>query len=133
MKPITFACYGHKNILGTHRNTLEFTHDKELTLKGDCIIGIQANYQLEDFQHLKHLQGKKIKIIIEVDNLSDEIIAEYHPSFHHEHEMVFRTSAFTDKRTFAINANKAAINLNRDLIKKMENPQQEMRVTITEI
>lgn len=137
MKKITFICYGHKNILGTHRNTLEFTHDKNLTLRGDCIIGVQANYKFDDFKHLKPLQEQKIKnrikIIIEVDDLKDEVIAEYHPGFHHEHEMVIRTSTFADKRTFAIEANKAAIDLRRDLIRKMKNPWQEMKVTITEI
>ncbi|MBI3032774.1 DUF371 domain-containing protein [Candidatus Woesearchaeota archaeon] len=127
MNKITFTCFGHKNILGTHRNTLEFTHDKELTLKGDCIIGIKTNYDIKAFEKL---QPKKIKIILQVDDLEDEITAVFHQKFTHHHEMVIRKSKFTDKRTFAITSSKAAIDINRNLIKKMQNPQQKMIVTI---
>ena len=49
---ISFFCFGHKNILAKHRNTLEFTKDKDLTLNGDCIVGVNANFDLKEINHL---------------------------------------------------------------------------------
>ena len=41
-----FNAYGHPNILGTHKTTFEFTKDNELTLNGDCIVGVKADFEL---------------------------------------------------------------------------------------
>ena len=42
----SFTAYGHKNILATHKTTIEFTKDKELSLKGNCIVGVRADFDL---------------------------------------------------------------------------------------
>ena len=60
-----FFIYGHKNLLGTHKNTLEFTKDKELTLNGDCIIGVNSNFNITD----KIMSSKKIRVVISVDDI----------------------------------------------------------------
>ena len=39
-----FTVRGHNNVLALHKNTVEFTKDKELTLNGDCILGVDANF-----------------------------------------------------------------------------------------
>ena len=39
-----FSARGHENIRGVHKTTFEFTKEKELTLKGDCIIGVNADF-----------------------------------------------------------------------------------------
>ena len=41
-----FNAYGHPNILATHKTTLEFTKDKEVSLKGDCIVAVKADFDL---------------------------------------------------------------------------------------
>lgn len=128
MNKMMFTCFGHKNLLGTHKNTLEFTHDKELTLKGDCIIGVKANFKSTD---IKMFSNKKIVIQISVGNIHDQVIAEFNNSFNHNHEMVIRKSSYVDRRTFAIQANKAAIDINRDLIDAMKNPEAKMEITIS--
>jgi hypothetical protein len=48
---------GHKNVLATHKTTLEFTKDDYLTKKGDCILAINLD------KIPKAMQGK-IKIIL---------------------------------------------------------------------
>ncbi len=126
---ITFTAYGHKNVLSTHRNTVEFTHDKELTLRGDCILAVAATYSLEKI-HNAHLHGK-IKIRMEIDGISDEIIAEYNPLFQDPHEMVIRKTDFVDRRTFAIKADKVAKDIDRRIVEKMKNPDAVLEICIS--
>ena len=127
---IQFTAKGHKNILSTHKNTLEFTHDKHLTLNGDCIIGINANYELDK---IKQQKFKRVKITITIDNIKDEIIADCNPEFRNPHEMVIRKSNYLDQRTFAINADKSAKDIKRELVKKMQNSDAELAITLEHI
>ena len=41
-----FKAYGHPNITAKHKTTLEFTKDKELSLRGDCIVGVKSDFEL---------------------------------------------------------------------------------------
>ncbi len=125
---ISFTARGHKNVLSLHRNTVEFTHDKELTLRGDCILAVSADYSIEKLRDA-HLHGK-IKIVMEIDGISDEIIAEYNPLFQDSHEMVIRRTDFVDRRTFAIKANKVAKDIDRRIVDKMKSPDAIMGISI---
>ena len=118
---VVFNISGHKNILGTHKNTIEFTKDSELTLKGDCIIGVKADFNLSELKALVK-KYSKIKIIILVDNLVEEINAVSNPEFNDEHEIVIRKTAFISGRTLGIKADKAIRDLSRDLINKLKKP-----------
>ena len=123
-----FTVYGHSNLLGTHKSTLEFTHDKELTLKGDCIIGVKANFKTSDANKFKN---KKILIQLQVGNIHDQIKGQYNNCFTHKHEMVIRKSSYVDQRTLVINADKAAIDISRSLINAMKKPEAKMEITIS--
>lgn len=125
---LTFTVHGHKNVLSTHKNTIEFTHDNHLTKKGDCILGINANYSLDKIKEANF--AGKIKIRITIDHLSDEIIAEYNPLFADSHEMVIRISNYQDKRTFAIRADKIAKNIKRELVERMRDPHSVLHITV---
>lgn len=125
-----FICYGHENILATHKRTLEITSDNELSLNGDCIIGIKANFDPEKIKPF--LNSKRLKLTLNVDNLEEEILFKPNPSFFDSKELVIRISDFISNRTLGINADKAAIHLNRRMIKFMENPLQEMKVSLSE-
>ena len=116
----SFNFYGHKNILGTHKNTLEFTKDSELTKEGDCIIGVKADFKPLDLK--KFLSFRKIKMILEVDDISEEITAIPNKEFADNHEIVIRKSEFPSKRTFGIRCDKAAIDLDRRLIERLKTP-----------
>ena len=39
---------GHKNILSLHEKTLEITKEPDLTINGDCIVGINADLACSD-------------------------------------------------------------------------------------
>jgi len=115
---ITFYCYGHRNILGTHKTTLEFTKDKELTKNGNCIIGIGADFELNDIRKLLEFDNIRIKIIEVNKNFSDN------------HEIVVRMGEYDSGRTLGVRADKASIQLKREIMEKMKDPKQKMIVEI---
>ncbi len=124
-----FTAKGHENVLSTHRNTVEFTHETHLTKRGDCILAVCADYALKDINK----GWKKIKIHMKIDNVEDEILAEYNPEFSNVHEMVIRKTKFNDQRTFAIKADKSAKDISRALVEKMKNPHAVLTVTVTPV
>lgn len=131
----SFNSSGHENILSAHKTTIEFTKDKDLTSNGDCIVGVNSDF---DFLKIKKFIGfsiknkiKKIKITINADGLKDCIVCDLNEKFSDNREIVIRKSDFLSDRTFAINANKAAVDLNKNLIKKIKNKDQKIKVTVT--
>jgi len=45
-------------------------------------------------------------------------------------DIVIRKSDFIDDRTLAINANKAACDLKKELIREFKNPENKIKITI---
>ena len=56
--------YGHENIRSLHPKTIEITTEPNLTLNGDCIIGVKASCGCNDIpDRLKSLlQNSKAEI-----------------------------------------------------------------------
>ncbi|AEC52412.1 hypothetical protein PNA2_1497 [Pyrococcus sp. NA2] len=120
-------CKGHENVKATHKSTLEITKENFLTPRGDCIICISANKALRDLsKDIKDAlkQGKRIRIIIRVEELVDEIIAWGDPRLILDSDVsiVIRKSRYIDGRTLAIRANKAAKDIDRRIIERLKNP-----------
>jgi len=123
---IEFNAFGHENILATHNKTVEFTKDKDLTKKGDCIIGVNS-----DFDDLSDaLNHEKIKIVISLDEFCEEIECWTNKEFRSNEELVVRKSDFSSERTLGIFADKAAIDLDRQMVEKMKDPGQKINVKI---
>lgn len=125
---VTFTARGHPNILATHRNTIEFTKDAEVSREGDCIIGVQANFSLEALRPL--LRYKYLKILLEVEGLQEVVRAEVNSGFSNNREIVIRTTDFVSGRTLGIKADKAAKDLDRRLIKKLKEEGVLMKVEL---
>jgi len=123
-----FTAYGHPNILATHPATIEFTKDKELSLEGDCIIGVKADFLLKDIK--KIVAKEQIKITVKVDKFKEEISAQTNRLFNHDTELVIRKSDFLSDRTLGIKADKAAVDLARRLVEKLKDPKQKIEVEI---
>ena len=118
---------GHENVLSLHKSTFEITKDKELSLSGDCIIGLDIDKSMEDFpeEFKEKLANDDTKVIVELrtPNASDTIEGYGHHdlTLSHPTDIVCRKSTFVCSRTLMIKSNKAAIDLNRDLIKDLAN------------
>lgn len=124
-----FTAKGHKNILATHKTTLEFTKDSEIKIEGDCIVGVSADFDLKDVKELTR-KGGKVKIIIQVDELKEEINGELNPNFSDEKEIVIRMGSFASDRTLVVNADKSAKYLSRDFLRKLKNPETIISIEI---
>ena len=126
---------GHENVLSMHKSTFEITKDKDLTLSGDCIIGLDIDKSMEDFpkEFKEKLANDDTKVIVELKtpNASDEIegFGHHDLTLSHPTDIVCRKSTFICSRTLMIKSNKAAIDLNRDLIKDLANGES-MEVNI---
>ena len=128
---------GHENVSAMHPTTVEFTRDSHLSKNGDCILIVEADKGLPEFsREFKEALRKpqaKIVIKIEADGESDEIRAQGRPglSLTHPFEMVLRKSEYVSERTLGVCADKAAKDLNRDLVRKLQNPKQRAKITLT--
>jgi uncharacterized protein len=116
---------GHENVKALHRTTLEFTKEDFLTPSGDCILGICA-----DFGRPCAFEGP-IRISITCDGIMDELTAIANPRFDSD-SMVIRKSNFIDKRTFATGSSKAACDIERSLVHRMNKRDTVALVEITQ-
>jgi hypothetical protein len=139
MKPVTvvFFAQGHKNVLATHKTTFEVTKETELSKQGDCIIAVQATKGATDlppeFKEAAKKEGAKITVTIETDDLKEIVKAKGNPrlQFTHPTDLVVRKSDYLCGRTLAIGADKASIDFSRKLVKKLKNPNQTVKITLT--
>lgn len=125
-KRYIFRAYGHPNILARHKLTLELSKDKSLTQRGDCIIGINADF---DKEKLKQFSGK-ITLKVCIDQLEQSFKCIVNPDFDSDHELVLRKSSFNSKRTFGFRLNHAANKLNREIVHKLQRKDAIMMVVI---
>lgn len=112
-----FAVGGHENLLGTHENTLEFTKDSKLSKRGNCIIGVNADFNAEKLKEfIRANKHRKILVEITSGKEKDSFVCFLNELFKSEHEMVFRTSDFVSERTLGVKINKGSLELKRSLI-----------------
>ena len=129
--------FGHELVFSTHRTTFEITEDRNLTRRGDCIIGVKANKAAvdlsEDYRILARRADADITVTIEADGIVETVRAKGDPglTFTDPEDIVVRKSSYICGRTVAVKADKAAGDLSRELIKKLKNPDQEVTVTLT--
>jgi hypothetical protein len=129
--------YGHANILATHKATLEFTKDTQLSKKGDCIIAVAADKALADlsaeFKAGLRKPNAKLAILIEAGRISAQVQAygAEQLSLAYPTDAVVRKSDYVCSRTLAVRADKAAIDLPRALVQKLKNPKQKVKITLT--
>lgn len=127
---------GHVNVQATHRTTLEFTKETDLSKTGDCIVAIGADKAVTDLnaEFSKNLanDSARLTILIEVGNLSEKINARGSSrlSLTHKKDIVIRKSNYVCSRTLAVCADKAATDLSRSLVEKLKDPKQEVKITL---
>ena len=80
------------------------------------------NKILQCFEKIQKINNNSKNKIVE------RINAEINPSFNSDREMVIRKTDFVSDRTFAIRADKAAFELNRNLVKNISNGKQKITV-----
>lgn len=73
----SLTAFGHRNLRGTHKTTLEITKAVNVTPKGDCIVAVNANKSLCDLdKSLKTIIAQRLSNVtmtLEVNGIIDEI------------------------------------------------------------
>jgi hypothetical protein len=124
-----FRAYGHPNVIGNHRTTVEITSEPTLTLRGTCIVGVGADMTLQSFdsqvKELAKSPNTRIVLKLTVADLVEEIEGRGDPrlTYSDSVSMVARKSSFACGRTLMIEASKAASDLNRSLIERLKQPE----------
>ena len=128
---------GHPNILAKHPTTFEITKDTMLTLRGDCVIGVNANKGPSDFSEqfidLCRHDESRIQVQLQAKGIVDLIQGRgsHQLTFKHPSESVGRKSSFASSRTIMIQADRAARDLNRELIETLTHRDTKLRIRIT--
>lgn len=138
MKPVIVAIFahGHENIQATHETTLEITKEPTLTKRGDCIIAVEATNGAADlpleFKEAARKKDAQITITIEAGELKEIVRAKGSPRllFTHPTDLVVRKTDYVCGRTLAITADKAASDLSRKLVEKIQDCNQRIRITL---
>ncbi len=118
---------GHPNISAQHRSTFEITKERTLTPAGDCIIGLDMDKTMfnfpENFKEKLRNDDTKVTVRLKTENAHDEIHGQGDSRLplNHLTDIVIRKSDFICCRTLMIHADKAACDLDRDLINDLAN------------
>ena len=116
--------------------TFEITKDRELSKRGNCVIGVHASKGPKDlgfaFKNACRRDEAKITLTMEAQGIRETIHGFGNPNltFAHPYEIVGRTSAFISGRTIMIRADKAARDLDRRLIKALQSPETTVNIQL---
>lgn len=130
------TAHGHENVSGQHGSTFEVTSDDYLTPAGDCILGIEADRVPASFDDsfVEACQQREatVTVTLETEGHTEQVEARGHPdlTFESDRSMVVRTSEYVDERTVAVEAEKAAVDIDRSLVSALADGAS-LTVTLT--
>ncbi len=132
--------WGHENVTARHRTTLEVTKEENLTPRGDCIIGVRADKAVRDIDErikewLRAGGMVEIEIVLPQYGLRDRLVGfgSEKLTFDHGTDVVIRRSDYVCGRTLAIRANKAARDIDREIVELLKDPTTELRLIIRRV
>ena len=123
--------HGHKNVRSLHPKSIEITTDSDLTVNGDCIVGVGASCGClgipEKMKKLLQDPQSEVTCTILVGEHSYKITGRGSEklSLKNPHDIVIRKSNFTCPRTLSIGCDTASDSIPRQIIKALQNPETE--------
>lgn len=118
-------CRGHANVTGRHPTTFMITTEEEMTLNGDCIIGISADKSLNDlsnaFSDLLSDDRTILRTILSSEGIVCEIrsLGSAQMALDHPTDFVWRRSDYVCGRTIGIRSDYVARTLPEGLIQAL--------------
>jgi hypothetical protein len=131
-----FYARGHPNVLAEHAMTFEITKDEHLTRRGDCVIAVRATKGLGELSsNLRNLckrDDARIVVELRASGIFDSIEGRGSAGLvlSHSSEIVGRKSTYVSDRTLMIGADKAACDINRDLVGALKSPDTKLEIRI---
>ncbi|MBM5805500.1 MAG: DUF371 domain-containing protein [Candidatus Verstraetearchaeota archaeon] len=136
MARFTFYARGDPRITALHPTTLEVTREEVKSGYGDCIVATSSEVGLrelpEELKRAARSGGAEMVLIIEAGGLVERVRGTGHSSltFTNESEMVVRKSRYVCGRTLMINSDKAAIDLDRELVEQLKKQSTRVKITL---
>ena len=128
--------HGHPNIRSLHLRAIEVTKNPNLTLRGDCIIGVRANKACKDLnptlQRLLKKEDSIIRLSIFAGNLSYRLKGSGHSKLLllDAQDIVIRKTNFVCSRTLCINSDKASLDVPREIVRWLQDPESRAVLNI---
>ncbi len=127
---------GHPNVRATHRSTFEVTREDNLSPRGDCIVGVSADKSPSMLSDgFRSIAGRDDSIIVAVlcgPGGCDAVVGRgsRRLSFTSSVRMVFRRSMYVDGSTVMVGADKAAVDLDRRLIRSLRSGEARLQLVL---
>ena len=135
--PSIFHAYGHPAILSTHPTTLEITTSHELTRRGDCVVAVKSSSAVqnlpEDLKRVLSSSSGRGRLALRVGTFEFTVEGRGNPglTFSHRTDLVVRKSAFISDRTLMVYADKASIDIPRDMVRLLQDANRRVTVEIS--
>jgi hypothetical protein len=133
----TFKAWGHPNIRSSHKTTVMVTKETKLSTRGDCVVAVRSEKGLIDLddQLINAMRDceAKIRLSIEAGELAFEVAGYGDPNLtmSHTSDIVARKSQYICDRTIMIKADKAACDIDDNLVDRLKDPNQMVCIKIT--
>ncbi len=120
---------GHKNVRSLHPKSIEITTDEDLTVNGDCIVGVKASCGClgipDEMKTLLQKPQSKVICTLLVEDLSFKVTGNGSEKLMltNPHDIVIRKSNFTCPRTLSIGCDVASDSIPLKMIKALQNPK----------
>jgi uncharacterized protein len=126
----SFVAYGHENVLANHLTTLEVTKESHLSKRGDCIIGVRADFDKEVLQKFLLAARARIEIRLAGTNHVLEAWGTPNTKFCSDEEFVIRRGEFLSERTALTRSTIACSDIPRSWLPLLRNPEQKLHITV---
>ena len=132
---------GHEHVAAEHGSTFEVTTDDWLTPAGDCIVGVDADRAPAAFgtEFVAACRSRtatvEATVVAEAGRrrVEETVVGRGDPdlTFDSDRGLVARTSTYVDDRTVLVDADRAAADLDRDLVALLTRAEGDASLTLT--
>ena len=128
--------YGHPNIRSLHLRAIEVTKNPNLTLRGDCIIGVRANKACKDLNPSLQRLLKKDVSVVRLSIITGNLIYRLNGFGNSrimlldDQDIVIRKTNFICSRTLCVNSDKASLDIPREIIRSLQDPETRAILSI---
>ncbi len=126
---VVFRARGHPNIRARHRNTLEFTREPSVTLRGDCIVGVSSTFDPDEMRGFASRGGRAV-MRIKTRSGSFEVRFVLNRGFSSKDELVVRRSGFISPRTLGMHADAAASDMPEEMRQELRSQDTVAEVLV---
>ena len=115
---------------------MEITKEHELTPRGDCILAVRSEKSARDLSEEFKKLARDRRAVITLEVRSGDLVfvlrgsGDPRLSFDDPTSLVFRKSAYVDRRTVAVRCDKAAADVPRELVSRLKR-REEVLITLS--